>query len=35
MTADGIALGDIRAVKDLTNRIGADKLRELAEVLAK
>ena len=31
----GISLEDIRAVKELTDRIGADKVRELAEVLSK
>lgn len=33
--AGGITLDDIRAVKELANRIGADKVRQLAEVLAK
>jgi hypothetical protein len=33
--AAGITVDDIRAVKELAHRIGADKLRELAEVLAK
>lgn len=31
----GITLDDIRAVKELADRLGADKLRQLAEVLAK
>ena len=30
-----ISLEDIRAVKTLTDRIGADKVRQLAQVLAK
>lgn len=31
----GITIDDIRAVSELANRIGADKVRQLAEVLAK
>lgn len=31
----GIALEDIRAVKALADRLGAEKVRQLAEVLAK
>lgn len=31
----GISLEDIRAVKILADRLGADKVRQLAEVLAK
>ncbi len=31
----GISLDDIRAVKELANRLGADKLSELAAVLAR
>jgi hypothetical protein len=34
-TTGGISLDDIRAVKELADRIGADKVRELAEVLSK
>lgn len=30
----GISLADIRAVKELAGRIGADKLKELAELLS-
>jgi hypothetical protein len=33
-TSGGISLNDIRAVKELAARIGADKVRQLAEVLA-
>jgi hypothetical protein len=33
--AGGITVEDIRAVKELAKRIGADKVRQLAEVLAK
>jgi len=33
--AGGITMEDIQAVKELANRLGADKLRQLAEVLAK
>lgn len=33
--AGGITIDDIRAVRELANRIGADKVRQLAEVLAK
>jgi len=33
--AGGISLDDIRAVKQLVARLGADRLRELAEVLSK
>jgi len=31
----GITLGDIQAVKAVVNKLGADKVRQLAEVLAK
>lgn len=31
----GISVEDIRAVKELVDRMGADRLRELAQVLAK
>jgi hypothetical protein len=31
----GLTLDDIRAVKQLVDRLGADRLRELAEVLAR
>jgi hypothetical protein len=34
-TAGGLTLQDIQAVKELTDRIGGDKVRELAEVLSK
>jgi hypothetical protein len=34
-TGGGISLDDIRAVKSLADRIGAEKVRELAIVLAK
>jgi hypothetical protein len=30
----GFSVEDVRAVKELANRIGADKVRQLAEVLA-
>jgi hypothetical protein len=33
--AGGISLDDIRAVKQVIDKIGADKVRQLAEVLAK
>lgn len=33
--AGGITIDDIRAVRELAYRIGADKVRQLAEVLAK
>jgi hypothetical protein len=33
--ASGISLEDIRAVKQLADRIGADKVRELASVLGR
>jgi hypothetical protein len=34
-TVGGISLEDIRAVKDLADRIGAEKVQQLAQVLAK
>ena len=34
-TESGISLEDIKAVKELAERIGADRLKELAEVLSK
>jgi hypothetical protein len=33
--AGEISLSDVSAVKELVNKIGADKVRQLAEVLAK
>jgi hypothetical protein len=33
-SAGGISLADIKAVKELEAKIGADKVRQLAEVLA-
>jgi hypothetical protein len=35
VSGGGISLEDIRAVKQLADRIGADKLQELAAVLAR
>jgi hypothetical protein len=32
-TGDGITLADVRAVKEVVNKIGADKVRSLAAVL--
>jgi hypothetical protein len=34
-TAGGISLDDIRAVKELSDRLGADKVRELVDLLAR
>jgi hypothetical protein len=34
-TAAGIGLGDITAVKDLVERVGADTLKQLIDVLAR
>ena len=31
----GITLDDVRAVKEIVDRIGADRVRELADVLSK
>jgi hypothetical protein len=33
VVADGITLDDIRVVKEVVNKIGADKVRQLAAVL--
>ena len=33
VVADGITLADVRAVKEVVNKIGADKVRSLAAVL--
>jgi hypothetical protein len=35
VSSGGLSLEDIRAVKGLVDRIGADKLQELAEMLAR
>jgi hypothetical protein len=32
---EGISVDDIRTVKELADRLGADKVRELLDVLAK
>jgi hypothetical protein len=34
-TTGGITLDDVRAVKEVVDKIGADKVRQLAEVLGK
>src|SRR5260370_39518691 len=34
-SSGGITVGDIKAVKEVVDRLGADKVQELAQVLAK